>query len=74
MRLIVRPTILHCDVLALYESARIETFAKRFDQMRRARGRRSSQKSDDRHRRLLCARRKRSRSSASEEGDEIAAM
>src|SRR5262249_39020899 len=61
MGLIIRPAILDCDVLAFYESSRIEALAKRVDKVRRAGSCCGSQKSDHRYGGLLRARRERPR-------------
>jgi 2-polyprenyl-6-methoxyphenol hydroxylase-like FAD-dependent oxidoreductase len=74
IELIVRPALLDLHVLALDESGLVQALAERQHDMRERLGRRATEKSDDRHRRLLGARRERPHSRPAEQRDEVASV
>ena len=75
IQLIVRPAILDGDVLAFDEFSVIQTLPKGIDNICEAGSRGASEKSDNRHRRLLRARHERPRGRrAAEQRDELAPL
>src|SRR5262249_55669183 len=66
--------ILYGDVLAVHKSFFLQTYAKRSHYVIKGRGRRTTKKADQRHRRLLRARRERPRHRTAGQRDELASL
>src|SRR5262245_51353743 len=72
IKLVLRPAVFDCDVLALDQAAVLEALTKCAEQMRVGGGRCAVEEADDRHRCLLRTRRERPCGRAAEKADEVA--